>query len=57
MTENSKNICLVIETLSATSSEILQQALNELAQDIKMHCDGIITTEILDKDKREVELL
>ncbi len=56
MTPATKNICLVIEGLGATSNEELNEALNELKEVIGKYCGGNLRTYILDHTNARVQI-
>jgi len=50
MTEETKNVCLVIESLQSTTKEELLIAMNELKEKVMEYVGGEITTHVLDKN-------
>lgn len=56
MTLTTKNICLVIEGLGATSREEISLALNELKEQIEKYCGGQLKTYILDCNNPRVQI-
>ena len=56
MTEETKNVCLVVEGLSSITKEEIAKKINELAELIRKSCGGEIKTFILDKNNPEIEI-
>jgi len=56
MTEETKNVCLVIEGLLPVTKEEIEKIISELADLIKKFCNGEIKTFILDKNNQEIEI-
>lgn len=56
MTEDTNNVCLVVEALPPFAKEEISTIINELAELIVKYCGGVIKTEILHKDKLENHL-
>ena len=56
MTEETKDVILVVETLPPVTKEELDEIEEELNQLITKYCGGEIRTDILDDGKREIEV-
>jgi DNA/RNA-binding domain of Phe-tRNA-synthetase-like protein len=56
ITENTQNVCLVLEGLEHTSSEEIQSAIAELKQLLEKYCKGSYQEFFLDKNHLEVPL-
>lgn len=56
MTEQSKNVTLVVEGLSPVSKEDVQAIVGELGQLVEKFCGGKISTHILNGESKEVEI-
>lgn len=56
MTEETKDVILVIEALPPVTREELEEVEEDLSRLITEYCGGEIRTEILDKGKRETEI-
>lgn len=56
ITENTKNVFLIMELLDRTRDEELDNALEFLNENIKKYCGGEITKHILTKDNKEIEI-
>ncbi len=56
MTEQTKNVALVVEGLPPATKEEVEQIINELAELVKKHCGGEASTFILDKDNSEADI-
>ena len=56
MTEQTKNVTLVIEGLSPVTKEDVQSVMEELEQLVGKLCGGEISTHILNKENKEVEI-
>ena len=56
MTEQTKNVTLVVEGLSPFSKEEIQFILDELAELVKKYCGGETSTVILSKENKETEI-
>ena len=57
LTQETKNVFLVIESLPPVPRDMVETAIRELADLVKLHCGGTVTTAFLDKDNREVKLI
>ncbi len=56
MTEETKDVILVIEALPPVTREELEEAQEDLSRLITKYCGGEIRTDILDEAKREIEI-
>ena len=56
MTEETKNILLVVEGLTPFKKEEIGTILQELSELVQKYCGGEIKTEILNSSKQELEL-
>jgi len=56
MTEETKNVCLVVEGLPPVTKEEIEKIICELANLIKKFCDGKTETFVLDKNNQEIEI-
>ncbi len=57
LTQETRNAFLVIECLPPVSRELIYAAIHELADLVKQHCGGDVSTAFLDKDNKEITLL
>jgi DNA/RNA-binding domain of Phe-tRNA-synthetase-like protein len=57
LTENTKNLVLVIETLPPVSQEVLEQATGDLATLVKTYCGGDVNSVFLNSTAPETQLL
>lgn len=57
MTEDTKNLTLVVEALPPVTGKEVQKIVEELAELIKKYCGGEISTHILNDENPEVEIL
>jgi DNA/RNA-binding domain of Phe-tRNA-synthetase-like protein len=55
MTEETKNVTLVVEGLNVSKEEI-SSIINELASMVEKYCGGSVETEILNNDKNELKI-
>ncbi|NCO97386.1 MAG: hypothetical protein GW780_02715 [Candidatus Aenigmarchaeota archaeon] len=53
MTEDTKNLALVIEGLPPVTRDEIEKIISELGEMIKKFCGGEITAKILSKDQNE----
>ena len=56
MTEQTKNVTLVVEGLSPVSKEDVQAIVEELGQWVEKFCGGEISTHILNTENKEVRV-
>ena len=56
ITENSKKIVINIDGVGVASHSLIEEARDELAQFLKEQCKATLTVDMLDKDKRELDL-
>lgn len=56
LTEHTSNALLVIEALPPTHREELTQATESLKNLVTQYCGGVVTMDIMDSNKREVQL-
>ena len=56
MTEDTKNITLVVEGLSPVSKEDVQSIVVELGELVEKFCGGEISTHILNTENKEIEI-
>src|SRR3989338_1576823 len=56
MTEETKNVTLVVEGLSPVSKEGVQSIVEELGQLVKKFCGGEISTHILNTENKEIDI-
>jgi len=56
MTEQTKNVTLVVEGLSPVSKEDVQSIVEELGQLVEKFCGGKISIQILNRENRETEI-
>jgi len=56
MTEETKNVTLVVEGLPPFTKEDIQSIIDELSTLAKTHCGGEASTIILNKDNKEIEI-
>lgn len=56
LTEDTRNAFLIIESLPPVPRITVETAIRELADLIKQYCGGTISTALLDKDARELQL-
>jgi len=56
MTEETKDVILVIEALSPVTREELEEVEEDLSRLIIKYCGGKIRTDILDEAKRKIEI-
>lgn len=54
MTEETKNVCLVVEGLPPVTKEEVDSAINELADLVKKFCGGEVQQHILSSDNKEI---
>lgn len=57
LTEETKNAVIVIEGLPPISKNLIGEAIKELGELVSKYCGDSITTEILDKEKKEIVLI
>lgn len=57
LTEQTKNLFLVIETLPPVSQDVLKQATNELATLVRTYCGGEVKGVFLDSTSPQTQLL
>jgi DNA/RNA-binding domain of Phe-tRNA-synthetase-like protein len=57
LTESTKNLFLVIETLPPVGQEVLEQATNDLAGLVQTYCGGKVTSVFLNNTSSETQLL
>ena len=57
LTRETRNAFLVIETLPPVPRDIVETATHELADLVKEHCGGTVSTAFLDKDHRTIKLM
>jgi DNA/RNA-binding domain of Phe-tRNA-synthetase-like protein len=56
LTQETRNACLVIESLPPVPRDTVETAIRELADLVKQYCGGIVSTAFLDKDRRSIKL-
>lgn len=56
ITENTKKIVINIDGIGPVPESLIVEARDELAALLKEHCNADLTTDLLNKDKREVEI-
>jgi lysyl-tRNA synthetase class 2 len=56
MTEDTKDVILVVESLPPVTREELEEVVEDLSRLITEHCVGEIKTDILDETKRETDI-
>lgn len=56
MTEQTKNVTLVVEGLSPVSQEDIQSIVEELGQLVEKFCDGEISTHVLNSENKEIDI-
>jgi lysyl-tRNA synthetase class 2 len=56
MTEETKDVILVVEALPPVTREELDEVVEDLSRLITEYCGGEIRTDILDEGKREIEI-
>jgi DNA/RNA-binding domain of Phe-tRNA-synthetase-like protein len=56
MTEETKDVILVVEALPPVTKEELDEVEEDLSRFITKYCGGEIRTAILDDGKREIEV-
>lgn len=56
LTQETRNAFLVIESLPPVPRSLVEGAIHELADLVKQHCGGTVTTSFLDKDNRQITL-
>lgn len=56
MTEQTKNVALVVDGLAPTTKGNVQAVVAELSQLVETYCGGEIVTHILNRDSREAEI-
>lgn len=57
LTQETQNAFLVIEALPPVPRDTVEIAIRELADLVKQHCGGTVSTAFLDKDNREIKLI
>jgi len=57
LTEETENAVIVIEGLPPISKNLIGEAIKELGELVSKYCGGSITTEILNKEKKEIVLI
>ena len=56
MTENTKNVTLVVEGMASVTKDEVELIINELAELVLKYCGGEITKFVLDKDNPAVDV-
>jgi len=56
MTEDTRNVVLIVEGLSPVTRENIGFIVEELAQVVKKYCDGEVTTCMLNSENKEIEI-
>lgn len=56
LTQETRNAFLVIESLPPVPNELVQNAIQELADLIKQHCGGNVSINFLDKNNKQINL-
>ena len=56
LTTETRHACLIIEALPPIPRETVETAIGELAELVKHYCGGMVTTVLLDKDRRTIKL-
>ena len=57
LTQETQNAFLVSEALPPVPRDTVETAIRELADLVKQHCGGTVSTAFLDKDNREIKLM
>lgn len=57
LTQETQNSFLVSEALPPVPRDTVETAIRELADLVKQHCGGTVSTAFLDKDNREIKLM
>lgn len=55
LTRETRHACLIIEALPPVPRETVETAIGELAALVKHYCGGMVTTALLDKDRRTIK--
>ena len=56
LTRETRHACLIIEALPPVPREVVETAIGELAELVKHDCGGMVTTALLDKERRTITL-
>ena len=56
MTENTKNVTLVVEGMAPVTKSEIESIINELVELVSKHCGGDVTKFVLDKDNPTVDV-
>jgi DNA/RNA-binding domain of Phe-tRNA-synthetase-like protein len=56
LTESTSNALLIVEALNSSDRNIVEGAVNDLAELIKVYCGGNVTSKIVDKTNQATEL-
>ena len=56
LTRETHHACLIIEALPPVPREVVETAIGELAELVKHDCGGMVTTTLLDKERRTITL-